>query len=135
MPHDIPDDAMRETFLAGSGPGGQNANKVATNVQLHVDIYRLGLSPHAFRRLREIAGNRISGEGELLIVAREYRTREANREAAREKLDQLLAEAWKKQTRRIATKPGKTARKKRVDAKKRRSAVKAGRGRLSRGDY
>ena len=91
----LPDDLMarahslaEERFVAGSGPGGQNANKVATEVQLRVNAYKLRLSPFAFRRLQEVAGSRLTDSGDILIVAREYRTQEANRAEAREKLEQ-----------------------------------------------
>ena len=126
----VPDDALRETFLAGSGPGGQNANKVATTVQLHVDVYRLGLPLYAFRKLKELAGSRMTTEGELVLVAREHRTREANRQAARERLASLIEKSYERQARRIATKPGKAAKARRVDSKKKRAGIKEGRGKV-----
>ena len=66
----IPEDALSETFLAATGPGGQNVNKVATAVQLRADVFRLGLAPHAYERLKTIAGSRLTTGGELLITAR-----------------------------------------------------------------
>ena len=66
----IPDDALSETFLAATGPGGQNVNKVATAVQLRVEVFRLGLHPDVYERLKRIAGSRMTNAGELLITAR-----------------------------------------------------------------
>ncbi len=79
-----------ESFVAGSGPGGQNANKVATEVQLRVNIYKLRLPPPVFARLRTLAGSKLTTSGDILIVARSHRTQDANRKEAREKLADLL---------------------------------------------
>lgn len=119
-----------ERFLAGSGPGGQNANKVETAVQLRVDLGALALPHHADRKLRRLAGSRLTQEGELLIMAREHRTREANRQAARDRLFDLIEQAMHRSPRRIPTRAGKGARMRRVDAKKKRAAVKSKRGRV-----
>ena len=81
-----------ESFLAGSGPGGQNANKVATEVQLRVNTYKLRLPPAVFARLRTLAGSKLTTSGDLLVTAKQHRTQEANRAEAREKLEALLRE-------------------------------------------
>lgn len=127
---DVPENAISEKFLAGSGPGGQNVNKVATACQLRVDVYALGLDPDAFRRLKVLAGSRLTSDGELVILARRFRTQEANRADARARLSELIDAALVRPERRIKTKPSKAAKARRVDSKKARSNIKAGRGRV-----
>jgi ribosome-associated protein len=127
----IPEEAVSERFLAATGPGGQNVNKVATACQLRVDVFKLGLSPHAYERLKTIAGSKMTSGGELIITARRYRTQEANREDARARLAEMIAEAHLVQAKRRPTKPSKAAKARRVDQKKGRSAIKAGRGKVS----
>jgi ribosome-associated protein len=129
-PEDIPEEALSETFLAATGPGGQNVNKVATAVQLRVDLARLGLGEAPLERLKQIAGSRLTGSGELVIAARRFRTQEANRADARRRLAEMIAEAHIVQAKRRPTRPSRAARAKRVDSKKQRSAVKRGRGRV-----
>jgi ribosome-associated protein len=127
---DVPEDAIEERFLAATGPGGQNVNKVATACQLRADVFKLGLAPDVYSRLKELAGSRMTTAGELVITARRYRTQEANRQDARERLAELLAKAHHRPIKRRPTKPSKAAKARRVDAKKGRSVVKAGRGRV-----
>ena len=126
----LPEEALSERFLAATGPGGQNVNKVATACQLRVDVFKLGLSPDAYNRLKEIAGTRMTNSGELVITARNYRTQEANREDARARLAELIARAHMIPRKRKATRPSKAAKAKRVDQKKQRSDVKRGRGKV-----
>ena len=119
-----------EVFVTASGPGGQNVNKVATAVQLRVNIYRLGLPPAAYHRLVALAGSRLNQKGEIVLDARRFRTQEANRADARERLAELIEAALKEPKARkksVVNRPGKA---KRLDAKKARGQVKAARGKV-----
>lgn len=127
----VPEDAIEEKFLAATGPGGQNVNKVATACQLRVDVWALGLHPETYRRLKLLAGSRLTLAGTLVLTARRYRTQEQNRADARGRLAELLAEAEKREARRVKTRPSRSAKAKRVDDKKGRAVVKAGRGRVA----
>ena len=126
----IPEEALSERFLAATGPGGQNVNKVATACQLRVDLFKLGLAPGPYERLKEIAGSRLTSSGELVITARSFRTQEANREDARRRLAEMIAQAHVVRVKRRPTKPSRAARARRVDSKKQRSEVKRGRGKV-----
>ncbi|MEM6856946.1 MAG: alternative ribosome rescue aminoacyl-tRNA hydrolase ArfB [Pseudomonadota bacterium] len=124
-----------ESFLAGSGPGGQNANKVATEVQLRVNAYQLRLPPVVFARLREIAGSKLTAAGDLLITARQHRTQEANRQAARAKLEELLEAAHRSPKRRARSRVNRVGKVQRLKTKKARGQVKANRAKPSRSDW
>jgi ribosome-associated protein len=128
---DIPEEALSESFLAATGPGGQNVNKVATAVQLRADLFSLGLHPDVYERLKKLAGSRVTGAGELLITARRFRTQEANRQDARRRLAEMIAAAHIAPRKRKPTRPSKAAKAQRVDKKKQRSAVKQTRGKVA----
>jgi ribosome-associated protein len=128
--YELPEEALSETFLAASGPGGQNVNKVATACQLRCDVFKLGLAPDVHARLKELAGSRMTGAGEIVITARQHRSQEANREEARRRLADLIARAHVRQAKRKRTRPSRAAKAKRVDAKKQRGTVKQARGKV-----
>ena len=127
----LPEEALEEKFLAATGPGGQNVNKVATAVQLRCDVFKLGLAPAVYERLKSLAGSRMTEGGEIVITARSHRTQESNRADARARLADLVARAHVRPVKRIKTKPSRAAKARRVDAKKQRSGVKAGRGKVT----
>lgn len=122
---------VSESFIAAAGPGGQNVNKVATAVQLRLDVYALRLDPEVFKRFRQLAGSRMTARGELVLTARRFRTQEANRADARERLGELLAEAQKLPEKRAKSRLNRVGKTERLASKKRRGAVKAGRGKVS----
>ena len=122
---------VSESFIAATGPGGQNVNKVATAVQLRLEVLALGLSPEVYARLKMLAGSRMTARGEIVLAARRFRTQEANRADARLRLSELLVKAQTLPQRRAKSRLNRVGKTKRLAGKKLRGAVKAGRGRVS----
>ncbi|MEQ1729374.1 MAG: alternative ribosome rescue aminoacyl-tRNA hydrolase ArfB [Vicinamibacterales bacterium] len=130
----IDERCLEERFVRASGPGGQNVNKVATAVELRFDVEASTMPAEMKARLVILAGSRMVAGTVLLIDSREHRTQAMNREAARARLAALLVEAEKRPKKRRATRPSKASKERRIDTKKKRSTVKATRGRTAGDD-
>ena len=121
----IDENDLTERFVRASGPGGQNVNKVATAVELRFDLAGAAIPDDVKDRLRALAGRRLSADGSIVIDSRVFRSQERNREAALERLLDLIRRAARTPIRRTATKPSRASRENRLQTKKRRSTLKA----------
>jgi ribosome-associated protein len=127
----LPDHDLVWSFVRGSGPGGQNVNKVATAAQLRFDLAGTqSLEPVVKERLRSLAGRRVTDDGALLIVARNQRTQEGNRREALERLAELVRRASVAPKARKATRPTRASRERRLQTKTQRRSTKQLRGRV-----
>jgi ribosome-associated protein len=115
------------TFVRASGPGGQNVNKLSTAAQLRYDTGGLALEPDVRTRLIALAGQRMTKDGVIVIHAQRFRTQERNRADAIERLVELLRAAAIRPKPRRATRPTLGSKLRRLDGKKRRGDIKAGR--------
>jgi ribosome-associated protein len=135
-----PDIAIHEKeltfdFVRSSGPGGQNVNKVATTVQLRFDVEASDAIPlEVKKRLKRIAGKRMTDDGMLIIKAGRFRKQEQNRQDALERLVRLLRAAAVKPKKRIETRPSKAAKERKLAAKKHRGQLKKLRKKITNGE-
>ena len=128
----IPEDELEESFVRASGPGGQNVNKVSSAVQLRFDAAASPSLPAEVKeRLIRIAGRKATSQGVIVITANRFRDQPRNRDDARARLADMVAQACVRPVFRRPTRPTRGSKERRLEAKTVRSGIKAGRGRIA----
>jgi len=126
----IDESELEESFILSSGAGGQNVNKVSSAVQLRFDVVRSPSLPDPLRlRLIALSGSRLTKDGVLILVGRQYRDQNRNRIDVRERLAELICEAAIIPKKRRPTKPTRASKERRIEGKKVRANIKKNRGR------
>ncbi len=124
----VPGDALEVKAVHASGPGGQNVNKVATKVEIHVDVERIqGMGAESRQRLLHLVARRLDSRGRLMVTSQRFRDQQKNLEDARRKIHDWIALALVKPKKRILTVPQPASRERRLDEKRRRGQRKASR--------
>ena len=131
-PNLVIDDAeLQERFVRSSGPGGQNVNKVATAIQLRFNIHQSSLPSWVKNRLLQLNDQRVTKDGVLIIKSQETRSQERNYSIATERLVEFIRQGTQVRKNRLATRPTRGAKQRRMDSKTKRGTIKTHRKKVT----